>query len=277
MFLIDITVAAFSYLVAAALLPRLGAMLAAGGLSRPNYLGTQIPVAVGVVLPLAALPGIILWLSLAGASAVRSAGAGPLALAFVLIGMASAGLLDDAVGNGSQRGLQGHLRVALTGKLTTGGCKVLLGGLVSLLAAATLPGRGVWGVLLAGAVIALAANFVNLCDLRPGRALKIFGVGYLLVAAAAGTLGGPYLTVLAAALALAPWDLQAKVMMGDTGANALGAALGLFIVEQFSSTGLAYVLALLVVAHLAAERWSFSRVIACVPLLQWLDMLGRKR
>lgn len=275
MSLIDILAAAVSYVTAIVLIPRLGVMLAAGGLSRSNYLGASIPAAVGIVIPLASLPGIILWQLWAGSSVANTSHA--FSLAFVLVGMAAAGLLDDAVGNGSQRGLTGHLQAVLAGKLTTGGCKVLLGGLVAVLVAAGPPGRMFLGVLAVGAVIALTANFINLCDLRPGRAIKAFCAGYLLLAVATGTWGGPHLAVLAAALALAPWDLQARVMMGDTGANALGGALGLFMAQQLSSTQLVYALALLAAAHWAAEKWSFSRVIARVPALRWLDMLGRKR
>ena len=90
-------------------------------------------------------------------------------------------------------------------------------------------GRGRGGVidaLLAGAVVAGAANFANLLDLRPGRAGKAFLLERTppprLASAGTGTVAAPV-----GAVAMLADDLMRVAMLGDTGANALGAAWGI--------------------------------------------------
>ena len=63
-------------------------------------------------------------------------------------------------------------------------------------------------------------------------------------------------------------------MLGDTGVNPLGAALGLATVAMSSASVEWAVLAFLAALNLASERWSFSRIIDAVPPLRWLDRLG---
>ncbi len=79
--------------------------------------------------------------------------------------------------------------------------------------------------MLTAGLVAGTANLLNLLDLRPGRAAK---AGVL---AAAATLRGPggglVAGPLGATLAVLPDDLGERVMLGDAGANALGALLGL--------------------------------------------------
>jgi len=115
-------------------------------------------------------------------------------------------------------------------------------------------------------LVAGTANLLNLLDLRPGRALK---AGLLLAGATgdAGTAG--------AAAALLPDDLGERVMLGDGGANALGAACGLCLARA-ASLPVASVLAVVVVGlTLVSERVSFTRVIDATPPLRWADRLGR--
>jgi UDP-N-acetylmuramyl pentapeptide phosphotransferase/UDP-N-acetylglucosamine-1-phosphate transferase len=66
-------------------------------------------------------------------------------------------------------------------------------------------------------------------------------------------------------------------MLGDTGANLLGAVLGLAVVLETSRPVRTVVLVVLVLLNLASERISFSRVIATTPVLRDLDLLGRRR
>lgn len=267
---IDLLAATFSLLLALHLLPRVTTMLIAGGMKRANYLGEQIPLACGIVIPLASLPGLIIWQAI-----MRHMNATTLLLALVTTGMAAVGLLDDVVGDGKQRGLFGHWRAYVRGTLTTGGCKVILGVSIALLISLYINAAHITNILVSSALVALSANTINLFDLRPGRALKVFCFSYVLIAVAAGTIGGPFLIVFASALALAPADLHAHIMMGDTGANALGGMLGLFMVCNLSMAGRWQALILLILLHVAAERWSFSKLIDAVPMLAWLDKLGR--
>ena len=75
--------------------------------------------------------------------------------------------------------------------------------------------RSLSGALLVG----LSANALNQLDTKPGRALKAFFL-------ASALLGFRPRKAVAAAVLLAPYDLREMAMLGDSGANALGALLG---------------------------------------------------
>ena len=70
-------------------------------------------------------------------------------------------------------------------------------------------------------------------------------------------------------------DLREHLMLGDTGANVLGAVLGLAVVLDVGRGPRNFVLIGLVVLTLAAEAISFSAVIDRVPILRRLDAIGR--
>ena len=79
-----------------------------------------------------------------------------------------------------------------------------------------------------------------------------------------------------AALGLLAADLAERSMLGDTGANALGAALGLATVLTVSGTARNVVFVVLLVLTLLSEVVSFSKVIRRVPPLHLIDRLGRR-
>jgi hypothetical protein len=128
--------------------------------------------------------------------------------------------------------------------------------------------------LIAGGVIAGTANLVNLLDLRPGRALKAYAL------ASAPLLRGRYGRMVAgplgAAVAILPEDLGERVMIGDAGANGLGALLGLRLAAGTSPRGRLALLTALAALTAASEVVSFSKVIAATPGLRELDALGRR-
>ena len=207
------------------------------------------------------------------------------ALIVAAAGAAAFGGYDDLAGDTASKGFRGHIGALRRGELTTGALKLVGIGATGL-AAALVPGRPRPGSGRAGgggsaadaiidaALIAGSANLLNLFDLRPGRAIKVaIGAGALLSAspAARGRVTAP----LAAAGALLPADLGEQAMLGDAGANALGAMLGV------AATGLsrpARVAALAGIVGLtaASEVVSFTRVIERTAPLRWLDMLGRR-
>jgi hypothetical protein len=127
--------------------------------------------------------------------------------------------------------------------------------------------------VLTTGLVAGTANLMNLLDLRPGRAGK---AGAL---AAAATLGGPSGGLVAgplgATLATLPDDLGEKVMLGDAGANALGALLGLRLASIPGQAPRAVLLGAVTVLTLASEKVSFTTVIEATPGLRELDRLGR--
>lgn len=179
------------------------------------------------------------------------------------LGAAAVGAYDDLVGGAGAKGFRGHLTSLARGELTTGTAKI--GGLAAVGALAALRHRP--DVLLGGAVVAGTANLLNLLDLRPGRALKAGGVMAL-------ALGEP--GVAGACAGLLPGDLRERTMLGDTGANALGAVLGVALLHRLPGRR-SKLAALGVLAGLtaASEVVSYSAVIDRNPLLHRLDQLGR--
>jgi UDP-N-acetylmuramyl pentapeptide phosphotransferase/UDP-N-acetylglucosamine-1-phosphate transferase len=257
--------------------------LAGSSLARVNYRNRQVVAGLGLVLAI----GLLVWAApLAVAARVDPLRAGragllaPSGLAVVMAGLAFLllGLADDLIEDpGGSRGFRGHLRSLAAGRLTGGGIKLLGGALAGLLVAslATPPDRPAWAVLLGGVVVASTANLANLLDLRPGRCAKVF-----LPLWAAGCLldpgGGAWSAGLAgAALAALPFDLREEGMLGDAGANALGAVVGTLLLA--GPLWLLWAAAVLLLAlQLVSERVSFSRVIEANRVLRAADRLGRR-
>jgi UDP-N-acetylmuramyl pentapeptide phosphotransferase/UDP-N-acetylglucosamine-1-phosphate transferase len=65
-------------------------------------------------------------------------------------------------------------------------------------------------------------------------------------------------------------------MLGDTGANVIGATLGLGVVLGLGSAARTSVLIALIVLNVLAEVLSFSRVIDRVGFLRAFDRLGQR-
>ncbi|MDP5183413.1 hypothetical protein QOZ88_12255 [Blastococcus sp. BMG 814] len=252
---------------------RLAARPAGAPWRRTNYAGRPVSLLGGPALAAAAT-----------ASAALGAPPGTRAAA-VVVGAASGlvGGYDDLAGarpeQARDKGLAGHLRALREGRVSAGAVKVAGIGAAAATAALLTRGSGrgagalVDGVLTTG-LVAGTANLLNLLDLRPGRAAKV-GV----LAAAAG-LGGPAGRLaagpLGATLAVLPEDLGERVMLGDSGANALGALLGLRLAAVGSRAVRAGALVAVSGLTLASERVSFTRVIEATPGLRELDRLGRR-
>jgi UDP-N-acetylmuramyl pentapeptide phosphotransferase/UDP-N-acetylglucosamine-1-phosphate transferase len=237
-------------------------------LERRNHRGETVSLVAGPVLAVAATAAAV-----AGARSPRLGAAAAVAG----LGAGAVGLYDDIVGarpdQRQDKGFRGHLAALRSGRVSAGLVKVAGIGLAGLVAGRAVS-RGPLDTLLAGGVIAGTANLVNLLDLRPGRAIKA-GVllGAPLLAGPAGALvAGP----VGAASALLPEDLGERTMLGDSGANALGALLGLGIAASTPTKGRAAVLAGLVALTAASEKVSFTKVIERTPGLRELDALGRR-
>ncbi len=64
-------------------------------------------------------------------------------------------------------------------------------------------------------------------------------------------------------------------MLGDCGANALGAAVGTVAAAWLPRPAKLAALLAVIGLNLASERVSFTEVIDRTPTLRWLDHLGR--
>jgi hypothetical protein len=243
--------------------------------SRTNHRGEAVTLLEGPAVAAGAVAGVLAGLRSAG-------GRTSLAMAVGGAGAAAFGTYDDLAGSGDRRGFGGHLGALRHGEVTTGAIK--LGGIGATgIISAALAGGSPADVVINAGLVAGGANLLNLFDLRPGRAIKvavasgalITAGGALSASAAQSSAVLAPLPPVAAALALLPEDLGERAMLGDAGANALGAMLGA------AATGLprpARVALLAGIAGLtaASEKVSFTKVIERTPALHWLDMLGRR-
>jgi hypothetical protein len=249
---------------------------------RTNHAGRTVTLLEGPAWVSGAAAG-----ALAGGLATGPAGAVAPVVATVSAG--GLGALDDLAGDSRSKGLKGHLGALARGEVTTGAVKILGLGLTGLVSAALVDrstrraaGAGTCGrgsatvdTLVGGAVIAGAANLLNLLDVRPGRALKVAVLAGTLLATDARSEAAAGAAVGAAAALLGP-DLAGESMLGDTGANSAGALLGTALVQRSGRGGRLVALAVLAGLTLASERVSFTKVIESTPGLRELDALGRR-
>jgi len=254
-------------------------VLASPVLERENYRAHRLPTAAGVVLVVAVI-GVEGVRAAAGALGFGDAvPARPRVLMLVaVVGFGLLGFLDDLVGAGDDRGFRGHLRALAAGRVTTGLAKLAGGAALALVLAAAAHGDTGVQPLVDGALVALAANLGNLLDRAPGRTTKFALAAYVPVAAVCGTgpTGVASAVVLGGALGLLPEDLRERFMLGDTGANVIGAVLGLAVVVETSASTRATVAAVLLALNLASEIVSFGRLIDAVAPLRGFDRLGRR-
>jgi UDP-N-acetylmuramyl pentapeptide phosphotransferase/UDP-N-acetylglucosamine-1-phosphate transferase len=253
-------------------------IFAAPALTATNWRGRAVPTAAGVLLPLVAMvadAGRVLL----GAFGVGSAGTTParLAVLVTVTGFALLGALDDVAGTAAQRGFRGHLGALARGRLTTGSLKLIGGAVLAVAVAGSLLGREPLRLAVDAALIALCANAANLFDRAPGRVVKVGGAAFVVVVAVAGLRARLDATavVVGAVLGLAVDDLRERLMLGDAGANALGAVLGLGLVMSARPLVRSLALVVVIALNVAGELVSFSRVIEAVPPLRAIDRAGR--
>jgi len=234
---------------------------------RLNYCGRPVSLVGGPAVVLAGVAGVVAARPVPPRLRAAAAVAGLTA--------AAVGRYDDRHGAGTAKGFAGHIDALARGRLNSGIVKVVGIGAAGV-AAVTVARPATKQPLLAGAVVAGTANMVNLLDVRPGRALK--GVLAAGLPALAGPVPGAEMLAgpLGAAAAVLPADLAQRTMLGDAGANGLGALLGLGLVAGAGRRRLVLLLLGLVGLTAASEVVSFTAVIERVPPLRWLDRLGRR-
>ena len=237
-----------------------------------NFRGRAVSLSGGP----ATVAGVVAGSVAAAAAAPRAASAS--AAATVAVGAAAGGgWYDDTRAHRTRqaKGLRGHLAALATGTVTTGAVKLSVLGLGGY-AAGRMLGTGRVDAVARGALVAGTANLVNLLDLRPGRAAKASAILGSLMALAGGMGAGVAGAAAGAAFAELTPDLAEESMLGDTGANALGAALGVALAaSRFTVVRLA-ALGVVTALNLASERVSFTAVIDRTPQLRWLDDWGRR-
>lgn len=251
-------------------------LLADGTMARENYRGRLLACPLGVVIVAAALCALVpLGIAEQAAGGVFRPELGWIAV--YVIGVAFLGLADDALADRA-RGWRGHARAVMAGEFSTGALKAAGSAGLALYVMAQ-PGAGATRFVLGAAVLVLATNAFNLLDLRPGRAFKAFvalgvgltlGSGDLMPLWAVGLFVGPVLVV-------GLYDVRELGLLGDTGANAVGALAGVWLVLTLSDAGLAVALVVLVAITAYGEFRSISEFVERTPGLRHLDSWGRPR
>jgi hypothetical protein len=244
-------------------------------LLRKNHAGRLVPVVLGAGLVTAVVLSTAVTAAVAGEAYDLGRVVTWAVVASMVLGMV--GLIDDLAEEGA-RGFREHLGSLLRkGRATTGIVK-LAAGIAAGTSIALIMGGGAVRVAAAAVLMAVSTNVWNAFDVVPGRALKlaILALIPILLASwnvpvgllAGGTLGG--------AVALLPFDLLERGMLGDAGSNPLGFLVGVGLAAVLPTPGVVAAAAGGLLLQTAAETVTISRLVEATPPLRWFDRLGRR-
>jgi UDP-GlcNAc:undecaprenyl-phosphate GlcNAc-1-phosphate transferase len=256
---------------------RVKSFLAYHRLVRPNFLGHELPMGMGIALLLFLLIHILFLLLLSHTIGVTV----DIEKAFDFLWSGTlvlfVGWLDDTLGDASHKGLKGHFRALFRqGVLTTGALKAI--GILIVTALLALRWReGIMDVILMIFFVTLSANTINLLDLRPGRAWK---GSVLLIAVSVLLLPTPLpyewlIPWLAGLGFLFPDDVKGQSMLGDAGSNLLGFWVGAWAAMTAPPLFMAGGIIVLSLIHAYSEKRSISQWIERHRFVRALDLWGR--
>jgi hypothetical protein len=269
-----------SFAVALAVVPAGVDALNGAGLTRQNYRDHRVAFPLGAILVTAALVALAPLAPMDDRADLDLLDPELRRWLAYVVGVAFLGLMDDAVGRGSEadtpRGWRGHARAVLSGRLSTGAVKAI--GTLALAAYATSGlGREALDYLVDLALLLLATNMANLLDLRPGRVEKtlvLVGAGLCLAYWTVQPL--ELLGLFVGPVLVGAWfTLRERAMLGDTGSNVAGALIGVWLVTTLSDPARVVALGVLILLTVYGEFRSLSAAIERIPPLRWLDSLGR--
>jgi UDP-GlcNAc:undecaprenyl-phosphate GlcNAc-1-phosphate transferase len=271
---------ALSFAVAAAFAGPWLADMRRSGLARENFRGRRVAFPAGAVIAACSLVALAPLAILDDRADLDLLDPDLRRWAVYVLGVALLGLIDDALGRGtdgdSPRGWRGHASAIAAGRFSTGAIKAV--GALALAAYATSGlGRQDLDYVADLALLLLTTNLFNLLDLRPGRVEKVFVA--LLAGLCVGALTVEPVELLGVfigpVLVVAAFTLRERAMLGDTGANLVGALAGVSLLVTLGETGRYVALGVVVALTVYGEFRSISRTIEGVPLLRSLDSLGR--
>jgi UDP-N-acetylmuramyl pentapeptide phosphotransferase/UDP-N-acetylglucosamine-1-phosphate transferase len=194
---------------------------------------------------------------------------------WVMAAMWILGAVDDIWGSREVGGFKGHFKkLIFERKLTTGAAKALGGGIVGVIAGWVISAGDPVKWILAAMLIPLAANLLNLFDLRPGRAVAVFFfcLGVTCIPMLDGLQAGWIISAIAlTAFVWAVPDSRGKAMMGDSGSNSLGAALGVTMAINTGWIFQAAAIICILVVHWYSEKHSITKLIERNSVLKAID------
>ena len=249
-------------------IPRIFKMLKTGGMVVKNYKGRSVVTSMGLTFIFPCALSITPFMAM-GIEAEH------MAFLTVITSLGLVGFIDDVVGDATIKGIKGHMAELIKGRISTGGIKLIMGALVGLLVSSHYH-KSLMAWAIYGLLFSLLVNFINLMDLRPGRAIKAF----LLTAIVLMILGGfsnvwMLIPIMAALPFYIKGEMEEKYMLGDAGSNLLGGITGLYAVNAVPLAPAAAVAAALLSIHAIAEYYSLSRFIESIPALRFIDELWR--
>ncbi|GAB6098998.1 glycosyl transferase [Halanaerocella petrolearia] len=245
-------------------------LLLEGRLVTENYQGEEIPVGYGLLFVLNMLIILIVG-SLLGYYKVSQVQQ----LMILVLVMAFVGTLDDVLGDKDSQGFSGHFKVLIfKQQLTTGAIKALFSFLVVFFI--NFYSSYSWSnIIINTLLILLTTNFINLLDLRPGRALKVTLFWLLIILTLNFSNYLLSIPIIITVLFSLPFDLRASGMMGDVGSNVLGVIIGYLLIISFDIYVRMAIMVLFVFVHIYTEFYSLSKLINNNKILRYLDRLGR--
>jgi UDP-N-acetylmuramyl pentapeptide phosphotransferase/UDP-N-acetylglucosamine-1-phosphate transferase len=197
-------------------------------------------------------------------------------LLIILAALTIGGMLDDLLGDSSSKGLIGHICAFMQGNMSTGILKALLGSLTGFLLAWTKDTKLIH-LLIDTCLFAFTVNLINLLDLRPGRAIKGFGLLLILTETFSRFSHIHFvLPVITLLVLYIKGEMKELYMLGDAGASLLGGILGFYWVSFLNTILKGIILIFIILLHLFAEFHSLSYYIEKYPFFKKIDALGRK-
>jgi len=199
----------------------------------------------------------------------------------LLIGVLSAsftGYVDDN-SHDEKKGISRHIHALLTGEITAGNIKAIVGVITSFIICVTFAYKS-YNFIINLFLICGGQNFINLMDLRPCRAIKTY-IALSLIAILFTGVGSLFFYinwgVIISLLFYLPYELREICMLGDVGSNVIGILLGIIIVSVDNMHFRIAMLLFFITVQAYAEKKSISILISQNSFLNYIDMLGREK
>lgn len=262
---------------------------------KKNHRGEKVLNSAGIIIP------FIIFLSLSFILLIQGVAKNifqiyMLDLIYLIIilsmGLGTLGFIDDLWGDRKILGFKGHFKeLIFKGKLTTGALKAIGGGAICIVISKEFSTDMV-SLIVNAVILAFFVNFINLMDVKPGRAIKMFlflgmlgfcsfiyisynGNIILNIASSIWVIWG---LILGPLIALFVYELKEIIMLGDAGSNIMGGILGITFLSAFHQPTIRFVvLGILFIIHVYAEKKSISDIINNVAFLKNIDEMGRKK
>lgn len=260
-----------SFILSIICLPFILNMLKDNGSVCLNYKNEEIPIGLGLVF-------VIVQVITCNIVAIYNHNVERYTMIYIIsiLFIGIAGLLDDLIGDKNVKGFKGHIKSLFKGKLTTGGLKAIIGFLSSVLVSIIIS-NNVYEFIINVFIISLFTNFINLFDLRPGRASKVFIILSIILLISSNNFNYSFiiLSMYGILMRYMPVDLKSNAMMGDVGSNVLGMTLGVYCALSHNITSKLIYLCILVVLQVLSEFISFTKIIENNKILKYIDNIGR--